>query len=95
MLGVFHNILSKIKLKTAPRCLQPQAQRHYKKIKILPTEPQTMIKCSDQTENYKMSATEVGSLEQAAVKRKERLAALRASKSKKQSGQDKEEKLPT
>ena len=53
------------------------------------------IKCSDQTENYKMSATEVGSLEQAAVKRKERLAALRASKSKKQSGQDKEEKLPT
>jgi len=42
-----------------------------------------------------MSATEVGSLEQAAVKRKERLAALRASKSKKQSGQDKEEKLPT
>ena len=42
-----------------------------------------------------MSATEVGSLEQAAVKRKERLAALRASKSKKQSGQDKDEKLPT
>ena len=42
-----------------------------------------------------MSATEVGSLEQAAVKTKERLAALRASKSKKQSGQDKEEKLPT
>lgn len=42
-----------------------------------------------------MSATEVGSLEQAAVKRKERLAALRASKSKKQSGQDNEEKLPT
>jgi coiled-coil domain-containing protein 12 len=42
-----------------------------------------------------MSATEVGSLEQAAVKRKERLAALRAAKSKKQSGQDKEEKWPT